>query len=118
MGKFIIAILFGLALMQGWKHFSKSEAGETSTRSMRAEPGEVTLYATSWCGYCKAAREFFAANNIPFKEYDIEKSPEGKKLYTALGGKGAVPLIEIRDSVLRGFNEQAVRKALVSTTKS
>jgi mycoredoxin len=118
MGKLIIAILFGLALVQGWKHFSNSDAVETSTRIIRAEPGEVTLYATAWCGYCKAAREFFAANNIPFKEYDIEKSQEGKKLYAALGGKGAVPLIEIRDSVLRGFNEQAIRKALLATTKS
>jgi mycoredoxin len=114
--------LLGLAIAQGWKHFSAGDAAgdvsATSTRILRAEPGEVTLYATAWCGYCRAAREFFAENNIPFKEYDIEKSPEGKKLYTALGGKGAVPLIEIRDSVIRGFNEQAVRKALISTTKS
>ena len=29
-----------------------------------AEQPEVVLYSTSWCGYCKMARDFFAANGI------------------------------------------------------
>ncbi|WP_198147347.1 glutaredoxin family protein [Gilvimarinus polysaccharolyticus] len=35
-------------------------------------PTRVVMYA-SWCGYCKKARRYFRANNIPFTEYDIEK---------------------------------------------
>ena len=35
--------------------------------------GHVTMYATSWCGYCKKARTYFRQNGINFIEYDIEK---------------------------------------------
>jgi hypothetical protein len=35
---------------------------------------DVVLYSTAWCGYCRKAREFFAANGIRYVEYDIEKN--------------------------------------------
>ena len=36
-------------------------------------PPVVTIYGTSWCGACKAARQYFASRKIPFADKDIEK---------------------------------------------
>ena len=65
-------------------------------------PG-LTMYSTSWCGYCKRARAYFGQKNIRYTEVDVEKSPEGKQRFKELGGKG-VPLIVMGSKVMRGFS--------------
>lgn len=74
-------------------------------------PEGVILYSTAWCGYCQKARVFFKENNIPFVEFDIEKSPEGHAQYKQLGGSG-VPLVLIRGKVLKGYNPKAYAQYL------
>lgn len=64
---------------------------------------QVTMYSTSWCGYCRKARQTFTKNNIPFRELDIEKSAEAKAQYDALGGRG-VPLILVDNERMTGYN--------------
>lgn len=68
-------------------------------------PG-LTMYATSWCGYCKQARAYFAQKNIRYTEVDVEKSPEGKQRFKELGGKG-VPLIVMGSKTMRGFSVES-----------
>lgn len=68
-----------------------------------AHEGKVILYATSWCGYCKKARELLSENNIEYFEYDVEKSAEGKEQFKRLGGKG-VPVLLINGEVLKGYD--------------
>ncbi|MDE1464079.1 glutaredoxin family protein [Spartinivicinus poritis] len=72
---------------------------------------DVVLYATSWCGYCKKARSFLEKYNIPYTEYDIEKSTEGLHQYKQLGGKG-VPVFLVKGKTISGYNPQAVVAAL------
>jgi glutaredoxin len=72
----------------------------TTTATLKQE---VIMYATSWCGYCKKAREHFAKNNIPYTEYNIETDAEAKRKYDSFGGKG-VPVIFIGEERMDGFN--------------
>ena len=46
------------------------------------------MYGTTWCSYCKKARSYFGANEIQYKEYDVENSEKGKRDYKKLGAKG------------------------------
>jgi len=73
--------------------------------------GQVILYATSWCGYCKKARAFLNENNIPFYEYDIEKSTEGRDQYRSIGGRG-VPVLLVNGRVIKGYNPTEILKYL------
>jgi len=71
--------------------------------------GEVILYSTSWCGYCKKARRYFQANNIAFTEYDVETSAKGRRDYAAMGG-GGVPIILVGNKRLNGFSIAAFER--------
>jgi hypothetical protein len=48
---------------------------------------------------------------LPFFEYDVEKSPEGQRQFKALQGNG-VPLLLVKNNVIRGYNPQAIRQAM------
>lgn len=69
----------------------------------QAHDSQVILYSTAWCGYCKKARALLNENNIPFYEYDIEKSEEGNAQHKKLGGRG-VPVLLINGEVIKGYN--------------
>lgn len=72
----------------------------------------VVLYATQWCGYCAKARELFKSRNVPYQEFDIERSAEGEAQYRKLGGNG-VPVIVINGAVIHGYDRAAIEKALI-----
>jgi len=76
--------------------------------------GNVILYATKWCNYCRKTREFLSSNNIDYIEYDIESSAYGASEYRRLKGKG-VPLLLINSTVIRGYNPRAIMAALDET---
>ncbi|RBP49146.1 glutaredoxin family protein [Arenicella xantha] len=64
----------------------------------------VVLYSTSWCGYCKQARRYLAANGIAYREYDIERNLVAKRQHQLAGGRG-VPLLVRGDQTISGFSQ-------------
>ena len=73
--------------------------------------GKVILYSASWCGNCDKTRQFLNNENIPFFEYDIEKSEEGHNQYREMGGRG-VPVLLVNKSVIRGYSPVEILKYL------
>ncbi len=70
---------------------------------------QITMYSTSWCGYCRKARRWFTDNGFAFVEKDIEKSSEAAREYKAAsGGYGGVPLIVVNGKSFRGFDQRAL----------
>ena len=104
-------IMLVVVVYQNWgkiEHFfNPADAIPAHTQAQ----ARVVMYATEWCGYCKQTRRFLDSKGIPFKEYDIEKSDEGRKAYEALGGRG-IPLIDVNGTIIRGFSEEAILAAL------
>ncbi|MCK4742974.1 MAG: DUF4124 domain-containing protein [Sulfuriflexus sp.] len=76
-----------------------------------ARKAKVTLYSTTWCGYCKKARRWFRQNKIPFTEYDTEKSARGRRDYKKMNGRG-VPIIKVGKKRLNGFSPSSLTRAL------
>lgn len=75
----------------------------TQGNSNLAPTQKVVMYSTSWCGYCKKARQYFTRNRIPFVEYDIEKDIQARKRYQKLGASG-VPVILYGKRRMNGFS--------------
>jgi len=75
------------------------------SQAIGADSG-VTIYTTEWCGVCKRAKAFFKQNNVPFREWDVEKTEFGPIKFKQLGGSG-VPLITVGSEKMAGFDASA-----------
>lgn len=79
--------------------------------------GDVVLYATSWCGYCRQAREYFKKKGVKYVEKDLEKD-EGaaEELATKASAAGVrpqgVPVIDVKGKLILGFDRPALEEAL------
>lgn len=104
-----ILIIAALALYQNWGKINHYFNPPPDYSAQHKE--EVILYATEWCGYCTKTREFLESNNIPYFEYDVEKSAEGKRQHRSLQRKG-VPVLVVKGEVVHGFRPDAILKAL------
>lgn len=69
---------------------------------------KVIMYSATWCGYCKKARRYFVANQIPFVEYNVDKDRRAKRRYQKLGANG-VPVILYKGKRMNGFSETGFR---------
>jgi mycoredoxin len=103
--KKVILLLSAVALFQHWDTVQRWFQPPVADR-----PGEVVLYATQWCGYCVKTREQLASDGVAYREVDIEKDANGNALFKSLGGRG-VPLIDIKGTLIHGFDPQAMRAA-------
>ncbi|MBN4078526.1 DUF4124 domain-containing protein [Gammaproteobacteria bacterium AH-315-C21] len=92
------------------KQVPKSEVADTSVGN-KTKPTvkakvkkKVVMYSTSWCSYCKKARNHFKNEGIRFVEYDVEKSASRMRQFKKLGGAG-YPLILIgKNQQMQGFS--------------
>ena len=57
----------------------------------RKRKADVVLYTTSWCPYCRRARDYLRSRGIDFVEYDIEKDREAAIRKRQLDNRGGVP---------------------------
>lgn len=70
---------------------------------------KVVMYATSWCPYCRQARNYFHQQGIAYTEYDIERDADAKRRYQAFGGRG-VPVIFVGKRRMNGFSVSGFNK--------
>ncbi len=84
-------------------------------------PPVVTVYGTSWCGACRAARQYLSERKIPFADKDIEKDAEAARELAAKASKmgiptDRVPVLDVRGRLLLGFDKARVEALLGGAT--
>lgn len=103
----ILLAVFVLAV--NWPRLSVLFAGDIDYDPTVA--GEVTLYSTTWCGYCSRTRAFLRKHNIPFDEIDVEESSEAMRQIMQMQAYG-VPVVVVGDTIIRGYQPAALARAL------
>ena len=81
----------------------------------------VTIYGTSWCGACRAARQYLSEHKIPFADKDIERDPAAAQELAAKASKmgiptDRVPIIDVRGRLLLGFDRERIEALLGQPT--
>ena len=72
----------------------------------------VKVYSTPTCPFCVHAKEFLKKNNIEYEDIDISKDQEaGMKIMEETGQTG-VPIIQVDDDFVFGFNEDKLKELL------
>ena len=61
-------------------------------------PGTITMYSTTWCGYCRRLKTQLDSEGIGYTEVDIEDHPDAAALVASLnGGNQTVPTVIFPD---------------------
>jgi mycoredoxin len=56
---------------------------------------KIEMYATSWCGDCRAARQFLNSHGVEYTEIDVDSDPAASAEVVRHVGKRAVPQLVI-----------------------
>ena len=82
--------------------------GTVKRLKQRHIPGvsKVIIYSSPTCPHCTEARNWFQKNNIEFEEIDISENETVQNELMEKVGQLAVPIIEVEDDILVGFNEE------------
>jgi len=72
----------------------------------------VTIYSTPTCHFCHMAKDFFKETNIEYTEHDVAADAEKRAEMMEKTGQMGVPVIEIGDEVIIGFNEGKIKELL------
>lgn len=103
---------------QDRKRHEMIEADMAARAEKRArENVAITMYSTSWCPSCVAAREYMTKNAIRFTEHDIEKSPSARVIQRRLNPKGSIPTIDVEGAVLVGFSGDSLEDMIEAAAK-
>ena len=74
------------------------------------DPESVILFSTSWCPYCKKAREYLNRNQIEFVEFDVEEDRKARHVYDRLNSDG-VPVLLVKGKYVDGFDTDRFAQA-------
>ena len=67
---------------------------------------DVTLYTTSYCGFCSAAKGLLNQKGVSFEEIDVTNDPATRQLVSeANGNYRTVPMIFVGNKFVGGFQQ-------------
>lgn len=72
----------------------------------------VVIYSTPTCGFCHMAKEYFKSRNLEYEEFDITSDSEKAQEMVNKSGQMGVPVIEIGDKIVIGFDRPKIDAAL------
>lgn len=59
---------------------------------------QMTMYTTSWCGFCRRLKSQLDQEGIGYDEVDIERTPDAAKIVVEInGGDRTVPTVVYPD---------------------
>jgi glutaredoxin 3 len=67
----------------------------------------ITMYATSWCGYCAMARSLLESKGQRWEEVDVDAESGRREEMEQRSGRHTVPQIWIGDRHVGGYDELA-----------
>jgi mycoredoxin len=60
--------------------------------------GQLTMYTTTWCGFCRNLKSQLARSGIEIAEIDIERDPAAAEFVMSVnGGNQTVPTVVFPD---------------------
>ena len=73
---------------------------------------KVKIYSTPTCPFCKRAKDFFKKHNIEYEDVNVAENEKARDEMVEKSGQMSVPVIEVGDKTIVGFDEQELRKTL------
>src|SRR5690348_6750845 len=79
---------------RGRDHLGHNRGHRHVDRFVSEVPETLTMYSTSWCGYCRRLKSQLERDGIPYVEIDIERTPDAAEFVERInGGNRTVPTV-------------------------
>lgn len=65
----------------------------------------VTIYTTTYCSYCRAAKAFLTRKGVAFEEIDVTNDPQQRAELVARTGRRTVPQIFVCSESVGGYDD-------------
>lgn len=73
---------------------------------------KIKVYSTPTCPYCGVLKDFLTEKGVEFENVDLSQNEEAQKYIMEKTGKLAVPVTEIGDSFVIGFDKAKIIELL------
>ncbi len=81
-----------------WRNLSNTDGLRYVDVAMTTSAVPLTMYTTSWCGYCFRLKTALKAEGISYTEIDIESDPAAAEFVMSVnGGNQTVPTLKFAD---------------------
>ncbi len=72
----------------------------------------IKVYSTPVCPWCNVAKDFFKSHKIDFEDIDVSIDEKAAQHMIQKSGQMGVPVIEIDDKIIIGFNKPVLEEIL------
>ena len=79
---------------------------------MLEKTSKIRIFSTPSCPYCVTLKEFLKHHEINFEDIDVSKDEKTLEEMIQKSGQMGVPVIEIGDQIIVGFDKPKIVKLL------
>ena len=79
---------------------------------MSDSPVKVTVYGAEWCPPCHTAKAYLKSRNVAYEYINVDQNQEAGREIAAKTGWTAIPIIQIADEYILGFDRAKIDGAL------
>ncbi len=73
---------------------------------------KITVYSTPTCPFCHKLKEYLDENKVKYKDIDVAADTEKAQEMIKKSGQMGVPVLEVDDKIIVGFDKKEVAKVL------
>lgn len=73
---------------------------------------EIIIYGTEYCKYCHIAKDYLKDKGFNYKYIDVGQDKAQAEIMINKTGQRSIPVIEIGDQILVGFDPDKINKLL------
>ncbi len=73
---------------------------------------KIKIYSTKSCPYCDQAKEYLKQKGVEFEEIKVDEDQDAAQEMIKKSKQMSVPVIEINDQIIAGFDKEKIDKAL------
>lgn len=72
----------------------------------------IKLYTTNTCPWCVKVKNYLRSEDIEFQELNVQDDMKAREEMIKKSNQMGVPVLDINDSIIIGFDKPAILKAL------
>ncbi|MGH9858108.1 MAG: glutaredoxin family protein [Acidobacteriota bacterium] len=72
----------------------------------------VIIYTTTWCGFCKTAKNYMDSLGVKYEEKDVERDQNAAMEAVEKSNQMGVPVIDVNGTIIVGFNKSLLDQTL------